>query len=116
MDNNEGFVLDNTLFDIQPSTPTVTEEASNSDSTISQALANDANRPWSLRRSVEHRQDGSLSLGHQASTEDLLTRQGSLGEQLPFPNAEEQDTSAYNNPLAEFEAWLKSGAVDIVEE
>ncbi|KAI0807705.1 P-loop containing nucleoside triphosphate hydrolase protein [Fomes fomentarius] len=117
MDNNEGFVLDNTLFDILPSTPTVTEEASISHSTIShssQALANDANRPWSLRRPVEHRQDSSGSLGHQARTEDLLARR-SVREQFPFPNAE-QDTSAYDDPLAEFEAWLKSGAVDIVEE
>ena len=105
--DDEGFVLDTSFFDIIPSTPDMavgeTEESS-------PGRAADRGDTQSLRRFASKHQD-NISLLKPSDTH----------KQSPSRNPEqqmtaEQDTEPYEDPLAEFEAWLKSGAVEIVEE
>ncbi|KAI1794643.1 P-loop containing nucleoside triphosphate hydrolase protein [Ganoderma leucocontextum] len=99
MEEDEGFVLDTSLFDILPSTPTLTEESSIQPSHLG---ARGSDSTWSLRRVVD---------SHQ-------TERGQNKEYQPAQAQDEQDDQ-YEDPLAdsvaEFEAWLNSGGVDIVE-
>ncbi|KAI0748557.1 Sec63 Brl domain-containing protein [Daedaleopsis nitida] len=96
-----GFVLDDTLFDIIPSTQTLTEA---SYPRSSKAL--DIGRPR-LRSEV----------GRQGAHDPPMQR-SQKAHPKPRQEVEHQQTEdeAYDNPLAEFEAWLQSGAVDIAEQ
>lgn len=94
MEEDDCFVLDASLFNIVPSTPTLTEDGSTQPSHLA--------RP----------SDSTLSrVGDQ-------TGSGLSKENQSFRAQDEQD-GQYEDPLAdavaEFEAWLNSGAVDIVE-
>ena len=104
---DEGFVLDTSFFDIIPSTPDL---AVGETAQSSQDRAADRGDTQSLRRFASKHQD-NISLLKPSDTH----------KQSPSRNPEqqmtaEQDTEPYEDPLAEFEAWLKSGAVEIVEE
>ena len=98
MDEDDGFVLDSSLFDIYPSTPTLTDAEANSVQT-SHSRSNDAIPTEFCAHFVgSHR---------QPNFEQHSTYKDSLLEQTDL---EECD------PYAEFEAWLTSGAVDIMEQ
>ncbi|KAM5532095.1 hypothetical protein V8D89_014259 [Ganoderma adspersum] len=94
MDEDEGFVLDTSLFNILPSTPTLPE--------------GDSTQPSHLARS-----SALCRIGDSGPTE--------LGpdEEYQRSQAQGEQDDQYEDPLAdsfaEFEAWLNSGAVDIVE-
>ena len=96
MDEDEGFVLDSSLFNILPSTPTLPEGSSTEPSGSHLA------RGSAVRQIADSGQ----------------TEPGSNEEHQCSQARGEQDDQ-YEDPLAdsfaEFEAWLNSGAVDIVE-
>ncbi|CDO73576.1 hypothetical protein BN946_scf185014.g46 [Trametes cinnabarina] len=92
VDDGDSFVLDTSLFDIMPSTPT-----------------------WTERNRDEHsKADSQVALGHHASTETRFVKTHLNISRSPKPTDPEPEE--VDDPLAELEAWLQSGAVEIGEE
>ncbi|RDX56453.1 P-loop containing nucleoside triphosphate hydrolase protein [Lentinus brumalis] len=104
--DEEGFVLDTSFFDIVPPTPDLTAAEISRSSQTREAVRDDA---WSLRRFVSNRQH----VAPFGRYEDTHGRSPPRIQQQPET---EEDVDTYEDPLAEFEAWLNSGAVEIVEE
>ncbi len=104
--DEEGFVLDTSFFDIVPPTPDLTAAEISRSSQTREAVRDDA---WSLRRFVSNRQH----VAPFGRYEDTHGRSPPRIQQQPET---EEDVDTYEDPLAEFEAWLTSGAVEIVEE
>ncbi len=98
MEENEGFVLDTSLFNILPSTPTLAEGSSTQPS----HLVRSSESTWSLRRIVG---SGQTELGQDKEYQPAQARD----------EQDVQDEDPLADSFAEFEAWLNSGAVDIVE-
>ncbi|KAI0647359.1 P-loop containing nucleoside triphosphate hydrolase protein [Trametes meyenii] len=88
-DDDEGFTLDDSLFDIIPSTPTLAESSYPS-----------------LHESKKHVGTRATLAHEQSITQDIRSK-------LSPPTGMEV---LEDDPLAEFEAWLQSGAVEIGDE
>ncbi|KAL7283636.1 hypothetical protein ACG7TL_003072 [Trametes sanguinea] len=95
VDDDEGFTLDTTLFDIVPSTPVWTGPEEN-------------DRSESPRRGLEARREHHASLATQSKETHL-----NFG-MSPKPAAVEP--TVIDDPIAELEAWLQSGSVVIEDE
>ncbi|OSD08552.1 P-loop containing nucleoside triphosphate hydrolase protein [Trametes coccinea BRFM310] len=95
VDDDEGFTLDTTLFDIVPSTPVWTGPEEN-------------DRLESHRRDLEARREHHASLATQSKETHL-----NFG-MSPKPAAVEP--TVIDDPIAELEAWLQSGSVVIEDE
>ncbi|RPD80369.1 P-loop containing nucleoside triphosphate hydrolase protein [Lentinus tigrinus ALCF2SS1-7] len=107
MNDDDGFVLDTSFFDIVPSTPDLTAPDTTQSSQSHTAERDDA---WPFRRFVSNHQNSTSLLGR---FDDTSQRSPPRIEQQAMG---EQDVDTYEDPLAEFEAWLNSGAVEIVEK
>ena len=115
MDHDDGFILDNNLFDILPSTPTLPDTSNDHPA---QVIASDMRRSGSPQRSTLASQDRFNSLGCQTDVNHLLARPKVDSRRLSYPKdrPEDQSRGLDADPLAELEAWLQSGAVELAEE
>ena len=99
---DEDFVLDTSLFDVNPSAPVLMEAELNN---IKQAIPASFSGPRGL--------DASRTLERSINNSQRESRQETNVHKASPPAHDRNDQ--YEDPLAEFEAWLNSGAVDILE-